>query len=154
MLQTKTNVHPFCPPCSPHRQDKVKEQLSRISWKTVRRRHGQTTDGVYSCLFYSVLWREQTSASEELKQSITLTSASLGRLDGVIQLVWVGGQNLSISNPLDEKGDFMCFAVFNQMEKHAYRFPPGTYGKKNVKYVECDKVMLITYLVTVIMRIK
>lgn len=48
----------------------------------------------------------------------------------------------------------MCFAVSNQMEKHPYCFPPGSYGKKNVKYVECDKVMLITYLVTVIMRIK
>lgn len=148
MLQTKRNVHTCCLPCSPHRQDKVREQLFGISWEW----GGDT--GRQLKMSTHALWREQVSVSEELRQSITSTSASLGKF-----LVWSYSDSLSswaksVSSPLDEKGDFTSFAVFNQMEKHPCCFPPGTYCKKNVRYVECNKVKLITYLMTVIMRIK
>lgn len=86
--------------------------------------------------------------------SITSTSANLERLSGWSYSDSVAGQNLFVSSHRDEKGDFTGFAVFNQMEKQPCYFSPGNYCNKNVEYVDCKEIMLITGLMTVIIRMK
>lgn len=64
-------------------------------------------------------WRQQSASVRG--NIITAASASPGSRLGGDYLA-----SFSVTNLLAEKGDFMFFAVFNQMQKYPCFFPLGT----------------------------